>query len=231
MLPLAAFDVMVDARDTGLTRLGIPWLSYSTPLALSLGAGIYWVSVVESDPRTPGSAFTQWLWGQSSTDGVFAFGSEGGRWTVAPGPDHAFVLTGVTNTVTVKVKANANGEIQMLGPHQKIHFNIAQGNVEYWNFDNAEGDGSLHYQTTISCSSINKATSEARFMFQIPEGHPGLSGLYVVAYIKIVDAETKDYLYGHAATSDLRTATQWCQTGSGFAPGMYEVKSGVLYIK
>ena len=129
------------------------------------------------------------------------------------------------------VKANANGEIQMLAPHQKIHFNIAQGNVEYWNFDYAEGDGSLYYQTTITCSSINKETSEARFMFQIPSGHPGLSGLYVVAYVKIVDAETKDYLYGHAATSDLGTATQWCQTGSGFGPGMYEVKSGVLYVK
>jgi hypothetical protein len=33
-----------------------------------------------------------------------------------------------------------------------------------------------------------------RIMFQIPAGFPGLSGLYVVAYIKIADAPTKQYL-------------------------------------
>jgi hypothetical protein len=54
---------------------------------------------------------------------------------------------------------------------------------------------------------------------------------YVVAYIKINDSPTKQYLYGHAATDDLATATQWCQTGTGFSPTMYTVKSGVLYVK
>ena len=126
---------------------------------------------------------------------------------------------------------NANGEIGMLNPQQKIHFNIAQGNVEYWNYDYVEGDGILHYQTTILCGYVNNVTDEARFMFQIPDGHPGLSGLYVVAYVKIVDADSKSYLYGHAATSDLPTATTWCQTGAGFSPGMYTVNKGVMYVK
>lgn len=144
----------------------------------------------------------------------------------------SLTLLGLAAPASMAVRgANANGEIQMLAPHQKIKFNIAQGNVEYWNFDYAEGDGYLHYQTSIACSSIDTVGSQARFMFQIPEGHPGLSGLYVVSYVKIVDVATKDYLYGHAATSDLATATAWCQTGAGFAPSMYEVKSGVLYIK
>jgi hypothetical protein len=125
-------------------------------------------------------------------------------------------------------KANANGEIQMLDPHQKIHFNIQQGDVEYWNYDYP---GGLDYTSTITCSSIDVPSQQARFMFQIPAGYPGLSGLYVVAYIKIVDAPTKQYLYGHEATADLSTATQWCQTGTGFAPSMYTVKSGVLYVK
>ena len=129
------------------------------------------------------------------------------------------------------VKANANGEIQMLSPYQKIHFNIATKNVEYWNYDYPEGAGTLHYQSTITCSFIDKVSKEARFMLQIPAGHPGLSGLYVVAYVKIVDASTKNYLYGHSASSDLATATTWCQTGAGFGPGLYHVKSGVLYIK
>jgi hypothetical protein len=145
----------------------------------------------------------------------------------------SLALLGLAAPASMAVRAggNANGEIQMLAPHQKIHFNIQQGNVEYWNFDYPEGDSYLHYQTTITCSSIDKVGGQARFMLQIPDGHPGLSGLYVVAYIKIVDAATKAYLYGHAATSDLATATTWCQTGAGFAPTMYEVKSGVLYIK
>jgi hypothetical protein len=125
-------------------------------------------------------------------------------------------------------KTNANGEIQMLNPHQKIHFNIQRTTVEYWNYDYP---GGLNYTSTITCSWIDVPTQQARFMFQIPAGHPGLSGLYVVAYIKIVNSETKQYLYGHAATSDLATATQWCQTGTGFSPGMYQVKSGVLYVK
>ena len=106
-------------------------------------------------------------------------------------------------------KTNANGEIQMLNPHQKIHFNIQTGNVEYWNYEYP-----LNYTSTITCSWIDVPSQQARFMFQIPEGHPGLSGLYVVAYVKIVDSETKQYLYGHSATSDLATATQWCQSGS-----------------
>ena len=123
-------------------------------------------------------------------------------------------------------KTNANGEIQMLDPHQKIHFNVQTGNVEYWNYEYP-----LNYTSTITCSWIDVPSQQARFMFQIPAGHPGLSGLYVVAYVKIIDSATKQFLYGHSATSDLATATQWCQTGTGFSPGMYPVKSGVLYIK
>src|SRR3954471_15357097 len=128
-------------------------------------------------------------------------------------------------------KANANGEIQMLSPYQKIHFNIATKKVEYWNYDQPDGAGTLHYQSTITCGFVDKVAKEARFMLQIPEGHPGLSGLYVVGYVKIVDAATKQYLYGHSSTGDLATATSWCQTGAGFAPALYSVKSGVLYIK
>lgn len=126
---------------------------------------------------------------------------------------------------------NANGEIGMTSPSQKIHFNIAQGTVEYWNYEYPEGDSTLHYTSTITCGWVDNVTDQARFMFQIPEGHPGLSGLYVVAYVKIVDADSKTYQYGHAATSDQATAQTWCETGAGFAPQMYPVRSGVMYIK
>jgi len=140
----------------------------------------------------------------------------------------ARAMTMTTDAAAPVAKTNANGEIQMLNPHQKIHFNIQTTNVEYWNYDYP---GGLNYTSTITCSWVDVPNQQARFMFQIPAGHPGLSGLYVVAYIKIVDSPTKQYLYGHAATSDLATATQWCQTGTGFSPAMYPVKSGVLYVK
>jgi len=43
VFPLAVFDVMVDALDTGLTFGGtlgdVPWFSYSTPLSLVLAPG------------------------------------------------------------------------------------------------------------------------------------------------------------------------------------------------
>jgi hypothetical protein len=126
---------------------------------------------------------------------------------------------------------NANGELHMLSPDQRIKFNIAQGNVEYWNNEYVEGTGTLHYTSSITCGYVDNVANEARFLFQIPEGHPGLSGLYVVVYVKIVDADAGSYLYGHAATSDLATATTWCETGAGFSPGMYTVKNGVIYVK
>ena len=115
---------------------------------------------------------------------------------------------------------NANGEIAMDSPSQKIHFNIAQGTVEYWNFEYPEGDSTLNYSSTITCGWVDNVTNEARFMFQIPEGRRGLSGLYVVAYVKIVDADSKSYQYGHAATSDQATAQQWCERVWAFGPQM-----------
>ncbi len=145
------------------------------------------------------------------------------------------------------VEAKAHGDLKMADPSQSIKFNVAnqtdsndshhdwhhdgdkRGNdVEYWNYDYP---GVLHYKADVSCSYVNPQTNEARFMFQIPAGHPGLSGLYVVAYVKEVKQEHSPDLYGHAATADLNTATQWCQTGDGFSPTMYAVTKGNVEVE
>jgi hypothetical protein len=55
-------------------------------------------------------------------------------------------------------KTNANGEIQMLDPHQKIQFNVQTTNVEYWNYDYP---GGLNYTSTITCSWIDVASQQA----------------------------------------------------------------------
>jgi hypothetical protein len=139
------------------------------------------------------------------------------------------------------VQSRASGDLRMSGPSQRIEFNIANSTtnshhdedqnrdintVEYWNYDYP---GGLHYTAAVACTNINPLTNEARFMFQIPSGYPGLSGLYVVAYVKEINQRHTPDLYGHEATADLSTATQWCQTGVGFSPTMYPVTSGDVH--
>lgn len=103
VFPLAVFDVKVGASKNGLSFGGTPWFSYTAPLGLTLDPGKYWVSVVERDPRTPGSGGSQWLWGHSGSLGSCSAGtfdvrafrsSEGTGWSGQPGLNQAFTLTG-----------------------------------------------------------------------------------------------------------------------------------------
>jgi hypothetical protein len=114
----------------------------------------------------------------------------------------------------------ATGDIRMSNPSQRMIFNAFdygdnspkdRGTVEYWNFDYP--GGVLHYKAKVLCANIED--NEARFMFQIPAGWPGLTGFYVVASVTDNgNPGTKD-VYGHAATSDFATATDWCENGVG----------------
>jgi|GEM_PF-6296411 len=130
--------------------------------------------------------------------------------------------------------AKATGDIGMSGPKQRIIFSVFdyannpskdKGEVEYWNF---EYPGLLHYKTKILCADVDKLTEEARFMFQIPSGWTGLSGLYVVSYVKDNgNPGTKDK-YGHTSTGDLNTAKNWCENGTDFS--MYPITNGNLVV-
>jgi len=142
------------------------------------------------------------------------------------------------------VQASAEGDLRLSGPSQRIKFNVSNrtahqhghhdrddhdGNtVEYWNYDYP---GGLHYQADVACSYVNPQTKEARFVFQIPAGHPGLSGLYVTAYVKERGNKKTPDLYGHTATVNLPTATQWCQTGTGLSPTMYTITKGNVEVE
>lgn len=151
-----------------------------------------------------------------------------------------------------KKDGKAQGELKLAGPSQKIKFEVKEmmedhdehddhdededdddhkkglGKVEYWNYDYP---GGLHYKAQAMCVSVDKAANSARFMFQIPGGHPGLSGIYVVSYVKDVDGKGVPDLYGHAATADLATAQSWCESGVGFTPAMYSVTKGKVSVK
>jgi hypothetical protein len=134
-----------------------------------------------------------------------------------------------------KVKpGKVDGDIRMGSPKQKMDFNLTegsssnQGQVEYQNF---EYPGGLHYKAKALCVYVNKTTKESRFMFQIPNGFPGLSGLYIVSYVKDGGAPGKIHdLYGHTSTSSLSTAQSWCNTGSGFVPSMYPITDGNVVV-
>lgn len=131
-------------------------------------------------------------------------------------------------------KSKVDVDIKMSDPRQKMEAELKEGtgsnlgNVEYQNLDYP---GGLKYKAKALCVYVNKSTKESRFMFQIPAGHPGLSGLYVVSYVKDggVPGKTHD-LYGHNATSDLATAQSWCSDGTGFAPNMYSVTNGNVLV-
>lgn len=148
------------------------------------------------------------------------------RFDVLPQPIH---LTG-------KDVMKATGGIWMSGPNQQMQFSAFdqgdtvwdKGTVEYWNYDYP---GVLNYTANVMCASVDKETHNARFMFQIPEGWPGLSGLYVVVGVHDGGTPgTKGDTYGHAATANLATATQWCETGDGFSPSGYSITAGNLVV-
>lgn len=149
------------------------------------------------------------------------------RFDVLPAPVH---LTG-------KDVKKATGGIWMSGPSQQMQFSAFdqgdtvwdKGIVEYWNYDYP---GSvLNYTANVLCANVDYDNANTRFMFQIPAGWPGLSGLYVVVGIHDGGTPgTNGDTYAHAATPSLSTATQWCETDSGFSPSGYAITAGNLVV-
>jgi len=107
-VPLAKFDVYVNAAETGTNYLGLDWLSYVANVTLTLDSGSYWVSVVESDDRTPASGSTQWLWGHSDSVGISANRAiDDSAWSEGNRTSHAFrLLSTRTGTHEVPVFSN-----------------------------------------------------------------------------------------------------------------------------
>lgn len=151
------------------------------------------------------------------------------------------------------VEASVHGTFRMANPNQKIRLDVSnttrdnhdwdrhdrghddhrkrQNTVEYWNFDYTDVNGQdLHYKTSALCQNINPVTNSARVLFQIPAGHGGLSGLYIVIEVKD-GAKNSPATYAQAVAPDLATGTQWCETGVGFSPSYYTVTKDRLEIE
>jgi len=149
-----------------------------------------------------------------------------------------FVFVAGVSAVSENAKGpvdKATGDIWMSLPNQHMIFNahdvgnseMDKGMVEYWNFE--YNSGILHYSTPILCAAVDSEDNEARFMFRIPEGWPGLTGLYVVSNVTDTGSPgVNNDIYGHTATSDLNTALSLCETGSSYS--MYDIVSGNLVV-
>jgi len=94
------------------------------------------------------------------------------------------------------------------GAHQQIIFSAfgtgnpatSKGSVEYWNYDYP---GPLHYVANVLCADVDTADNQASFVFQIPSGWPGLSGLYVLAHVTDLGTPgTAGDTYGHTVVGD-----------------------------
>lgn len=94
VVPFHVIAVSVNAVATGDNFGGVPWFSYSTPLAIALGPGTYWLSILENDASTPLFGGSQWLWGDSAA-GLRALRlSDGSAWISGLDNNHAFTLNG-----------------------------------------------------------------------------------------------------------------------------------------
>lgn len=162
-------------------------------------------------------------------DDNYGGGTRIGEWSTTSGA--------ATETTTCKGNAvkRATGGITMSGPSQQIEFNAHdqgissadKGSVEYWNYDYP---GVLHYTANVLCANVNPEAKDAWFMFQIPAGWPGLSGLYVVSYVHDGGTPgTNGDLYGHTASADLATAQAWCENGTA-SVSTYTITSGNLVV-
>jgi hypothetical protein len=134
---------------------------------------------------------------------------------------------------TAKALGSVTGGLTLTSPRQQISFNAFdygtnslndRGTVEYQNFDYP---GGLHYTANVTCATVSG--NDARFMFQIPSGFPGLSGLYVVVSVHDGGSPgTKADTYGHTATADLTTAKSLCEYGVGVTN--YKITGGNLVV-
>jgi hypothetical protein len=86
----------VNAIPFGEYSPGVPWLEYSMTLpGWSLGAGTYWLSIVEAHAPTPPYGKTQWLWGDTDARGWRAIrNGDDLAWVSSFDTSHAFTLEG-----------------------------------------------------------------------------------------------------------------------------------------
>lgn len=231
--------VAYNTSHYGASPLGTGATCYSTPQGCpydSLNVGTYTTVLTGTALPSVNDAYLDSSWGGAYCDegsgGTGTFRLDAACWT---GYLPAFKVEASTpEALKGKDVRKATGGIWMGSPNQQMQFSafdqgismFDKGDVEYWNY---EYPGLLHYKTSVKCANVDQGSGNARFMFQIPEGWPGLSGLYVVAMVHDGGTPgTKGDTYGHGATSSLETALNWCD--NGFSASNYPIVGGNLVV-
>jgi hypothetical protein len=228
MLPSSAIvTVAYNTSDYGYLPYGDATACHAT--SAGCGYDSLNVGVVNSSPTTGSDPVVNGDYLNSTWSGAYCDNGSGGTGSlrfdfsaasVAPDPvcpyQPAIEVTAQHNNGPV---GSVTGGLTLAGPHQQISIaafdfgaNSSKdfGTVEYQNFDYP---GGLHYVATIKCVTVSG--NNATFMFQIPPGHPGLSGLYVVASVHDGGSPAKSRdTYGHTATASLTQATNWCENAN-----------------
>lgn len=126
----------------------------------------------------------------------------------------------ITETLPAVLAGKATGGIRLSNPKQQVSFeafdygesNLDKGSVEYSNFD---FPGGLHYNADIICAKVNKTTSTVWFAYQIPDGHPGLSGLGIEVQIQDIGTPgTKGDTFGFNVAANGPSAVSLCEAGT-----------------
>jgi hypothetical protein len=146
------------------------------------------------------------------------------------------ILTAVVAAVVVATSASAapkfsqaTGGLKLIVPSQQVSFEVfdygTTGDRGTFKYENFEYPGGLSYSADILCANVNSATGEAWFTFQIPDGWPGLSGLYVGVYVKDGGSPgVGNDIYGHTVVG----GPSWCDAPGGV--GTYEITNGNISV-
>lgn len=183
------------------------------------------VGLVNAAPTVGNNPVTNSDYLNSAWSGAYCDNGVGGTGSLRFDTGNASINSACPYQPAFTVNASApplvgsvTGGLTLKNPRQQISFSAFDygansssdnGTVEYQNF---EYPGGLHYTASVICATVSGR--DATFMFQIPDGFPGLSGQYVIA--KVHDGGspgTKD-TYGHTATGNLATAQAMCESGN-----------------
>ena len=181
--------------DTGQVG-GTFYDTYANAVALTAGLKVLRISMVVD---------SSWMFGDSEQTVLV---------------DNINVNGDITTFDPVVLIGKATGGLNLGNPRQHMSFNafdygssnLDMGVVEYSNFDYP---GGLHYNADVLCANVDKENSDSWFAYEIPDGHPGLSGLGIM--VRVHDGGTpgkKGDTFGFSVAANGTGAVALCEAGS-----------------
>ena len=103
--PLRELCVPATAQDSGI----MGWSLYSVALGIPVNAGTYWLSILESDVRTPLAHPYEWLWAHGMNLGIEVWREATTAWQAGNPVTHAFTLFTTPTGSTSRGDFNGDG--------------------------------------------------------------------------------------------------------------------------